>query len=100
MSVSKLRKLLHSEVKKGNEIELEDVRTVNTFDRLERMKNEMRILVTFVNSDETHELFENIGTVALDWVHGPELDWENSVAAKMGKRLYELSLKEINVDTL
>lgn len=91
--VNALKRELKQCVADGEPISVEDVERVNRFSRIERMRQETRMLIaSLVNPTEDLraeiDVYEHL---AVDWVYSGELDWHDSMAARQAARIIEMN---------
>jgi hypothetical protein len=81
-------------------IELEEIGKVNTFSRMELMKEKTRELTAAITGkakpdDWTlHKLFDEYHMLAMDWVYSDRLDWEGSLPDKQARKIVARALNE------
>jgi hypothetical protein len=84
--IERERRYLHESVALNEPIEIDDLKRVNTFSRMELMKEKTReltrALINHQPSDVLYEMLETFNHLAVDWVYSDVLLWEDSLAAK------------------
>lgn len=75
---------------------MDDLHKVNMFSRMEIMKQKTRELTANVSAfvkPEHHDKFillcDQFGHLAIDWVNGNDLEWQESLADKKASRIMD-----------
>ena len=95
VKVHNLREKLHTKAAAMEEIDPKEVEFVNTFSRLERVKQKMRELTARASasiSDKKdfeffHLLFHSWDVLAIDWIYSDVLEFEGSLPDAKGKEI-------------
>ena len=75
------------------EIDFTELEQVNTFSRMELMKEKTRELIRHVSANakpddrSMHKAMEEFDLLAMDWVYSDRLDWEGSLPDKQAKKI-------------
>ena len=98
--VKSTRDALHLKIKDTEPIDVEKLKKVNTFSRLERMKKKTAELTEIVcalmpmqNKDrflEFYKLLNEYNLLVIDWVYGNELEWDGSFPDKQIEKIMAL----------
>jgi hypothetical protein len=98
--VAQLRRELHQLVADSEPIDVRDIERVNTFSRIERIKQEARLLTAALvdPAPEIHNELDIFEHLAVDWVYSGELDWETSMAAKQAARIVAMNNADASED--
>jgi hypothetical protein len=82
-------------------IEFGEIEKVNTFSRMELMKEKTREMTGALVRGKSkpddwtlHKLCQEYDMLALDWVYSDRLEWEGSLPDKQVKRILERALAE------
>ena len=81
-SVRELREKLHKKVLNMDQLTPEEVEKVNTFSRLDVVKDKMR---EFIDKCHDQEAIDTFDLLAMDWVYSDCLEWDGSIADKYMK---------------
>lgn len=94
MTVNQLRKELHTKVSELDEIEMDDLKLVNTFSRMELIKEKTREITALASAFAQqkdfkmfHTLFDAWDALAIDWVYSDVLDYSGSLADAKAKEI-------------
>lgn len=74
---------------------MSDIEKVNTFSRIEKMKNETRSMtneLTKVNKNDYEKILimcDIYDHLSVDWIHSGKLEWEGSLPSKQARKIIE-----------
>ena len=87
-SVRELREKLHRKVEAHEQLSIDELKQVNTFSRLDLIKDKMREVTEKCRDNEAIDVFD---LLAMDWVYSDRAEWEGSLAdIQMKKMLTEM----------
>ena len=90
-SVAQQRKILHEKVNQMEPVSPSDMEEVNTYSRLEHMKEKTRELTAAMaghdSTEEIHKMMDTYDLLAMDWVYSDELKWDGSMADVQAKKI-------------